>query len=200
MNIATRKFDIHQQPMVIKVAIILTLCLIGVWGGGFFVLVADKNSKLNTAEMQEEQFKNDIKAKQSQMLNLDVYQTQIEETRSALFLQLQQLPRESEIAELLSDISRAGLANDLVFDLFEPGEEKKPKKADFYAELPITIKVTGNYHQLGQFISEISSLPRIVTLHDLTLKPAPAGSKKDRVSMEVFAKTYYYLTRDSKDI
>jgi type IV pilus assembly protein PilO len=100
---------------------------------------------------------------------------------------LQQLPRKSEVADLLIDISRTGLVNGLEFQLFQP-EDERP--IDFYAELPIKMAVTGTYHQFGEFVSAIAALPRIVTLHDFTLTPR---KDSDVMSMSITAKTYRYF-------
>ena len=104
---------------------------------------------------------------------------------------LQQLPRKSEVADLLIDISRTGLINGLRFELFKP-ESERP--VDFYAELPISMKVTGNYHQFGEFVSAIAALPRIVTLHNLTMSPVAESSGK--MTMDITAKTYRYFDEE----
>lgn len=100
---------------------------------------------------------------------------------------LRQLPSKTEIAELLVDISQTGLSNGLEFELFKPDADKP---AEFYVELPIKIKVTGNYHEFGSFVSGVAQLPRIVTLHDINIAPAKEGGD---LTMELTAKTYRYL-------
>ncbi len=191
MNI--NSFNFNEQPFIAKAIEACLLCLVAVWGGGYRFLVADKKDELVVAEMEEKQLKQDIKLKQKQMMNMDSYKDQIQETEAALSLQLQQLPTKSEVAELLSDISRAGLANGLAFDLFRPGKVHESQELDFYAELPLTIKITGTYHQLGHFVSELASLPRIVTLHNFTIAPAKETNQKSgTVTMTVAAKTYHY--------
>jgi len=105
---------------------------------------------------------------------------------------LKQLPRKSEVADLLIDISRTGLINGLQFELFKP-EGERP--IDFYAELPISMKVTGTYHQFGDFVSGIAALPRIVTLHNLTM--APLGKDSGKMSLTITAKTYRYFDQET---
>jgi len=100
---------------------------------------------------------------------------------------LRQLPSKTEVAELLVDISQAGLANGLEFELFKPLAEKP---AEFYAELPIDVKVKGNYHDFANFVSDVAALPRIVTLHDIDIKISAKGKE---LSMSTTAKTYRYL-------
>ena len=107
-------------------------------------------------------------------------------------LKRKQLPRKSEVADLLIDISRTGLINGLEFQLFKP-EGERP--VDFYAELPITMTVTGKYHQFGEFISAIAALPRIVTLHNFTLTLKEAGN----MTMNITAKTYRYFDEQEED-
>jgi type IV pilus assembly protein PilO len=105
---------------------------------------------------------------------------------------LRQLPSKTEVQNLLVDISQTGLAAALEEKLFQPGQEVKK---DFYAELPIHIQLTGNYHEFGTFVSGIAALPRIVTLHDITITPLKAGSY-DQLQLDLTAKTYRYLDDD----
>jgi type IV pilus assembly protein PilO len=102
---------------------------------------------------------------------------------------LRQLPNKTEVPELLIDITQTGLGRGLQFDLFQP---KNKRVADFYAELPINIRVIGTYHQLGEFVSDLAALPRIVTIDDLVLSP----SKDGKLVMSAVAKTYHYLDED----
>jgi type IV pilus assembly protein PilO len=108
------------------------------------------------------------------------------EMREMFTSMLQQLPRKSEVANLLIDISKTGLINGLEFELFKPEPERR---IDFYIELPISMNVIGSYHQLGSFISEIAAMPRIVTVHNLQINPLNSG---DNLSMKLEAKTYRY--------
>jgi len=106
---------------------------------------------------------------------------------------LKQLPQKNEVADLLIDISRTGLVNGLEFELFKP-EAERP--IDFYAELPITMKVTGSFHEFAGFVSDVASLPRIVTLHNLSM--SPLSKDEDKLSMNIIAKTYRYLDEGEK--
>ena len=129
--------------------------------------------------------------KAHQAANLPAYRAQMEEMKRSFGTMLRQLPSKTEVAELLVDISQTGLESGLEFELFKP---EKEKPAEFYAELPIKIKVTGRYHQFGQFVSDVAALSRIVTLHDFTIAPLKVqGKEPDALTMEVTAKTYRYL-------
>lgn len=170
----------------IKMIVILLLCLL-VWGGGYYFIIKDKNIELASLEQKEVQLKQEFTTKQAKAVNLEAYKEQIKEMKIAFATMLQQLPKTSEVADLLIDISRTGLINGLEFELFKP-EGERP--VDFYAELPIQMKITGTYHQFGEFVSAIAALPRIVTLHDLTL--TPLGKDSGKMAMNITAKTYRY--------
>ncbi len=134
--------------------------------------------------------------KQGQAINLVAYRAQMVEIEKTFGALLRQLPDKSQIDGLLTDINQAGLSRGLEFELFKPGKETQ---AEFYAEMPIAIKVLGNYHDLGAFATDISRLSRIVTLGDLNIQtlPPPKDAKPSQVSsvlvMEAVAKTYRYL-------
>ena len=123
-------------------------------------------------------------------VNLDSYKQQRAEIEQAFGALLKQLPNKSEMDALLIDINQAGLGRGLAFDLFKPSE--KENFTEFYAELPVSIKVTGNYHDLGAFASDVAKMPRIVLLTDLKLDPPKDGL----LSMEAVAKTYRYLDEE----
>ena len=177
-----------EWPVIIKMLAILVLCAV-VWGGGYYYIIKDKQIELESLEQKELQLRTQFEKKQAKAANLDAYKVQLAEMRIAFASMLQQLPRKSEVADLLVDISRTGLINGLEFELFKP-EGEKP--IDFYAELPITMKVTGTYHQFGEFVSGLAALPRIVTLHNLKL--APLGKNDTgKMTMDLTAKTYRYF-------
>ena len=123
-------------------------------------------------------------------VNLDAYKQQRAEIEQAFGALLKQLPNKSEMDALLIDINQAGLGRGLAFELFKPAE--KENVTEFYAELPVNIKVTGNYHDLGAFASDVAKMPRIVLLTDLKLDPPKDGV----LSMEAVAKTYRYLDEE----
>ncbi|RLA02616.1 MAG: pilus assembly protein PilO [Gammaproteobacteria bacterium] len=176
-----------EWPLAIKMLAILLLCAL-VWGGGYYYIIKDKQTELASLEQKEVQLKQEFATKQAKAVNLEAYIEQMKEMKIQFASMLQQLPRKSEVADLLIDISRTGLVNGLVFQMFKP-EGERP--IDFYAELPIKMKVTGDFHQFGEFVSAIAALPRIVTLHDFTMTPPNKDTGK--MTMDITAKTYRYF-------
>jgi type IV pilus assembly protein PilO len=144
--------------------------------------------ELRTAKAQESTLKETFLSKKRQAVNLDLIKKQLLETQESFGALLKQLPNKSEMDALLTDINQAGLGRGLQFELFRPGAENIQGA---FAEQPITIKVTGSYDDLGKFTSDISMLPRIVTLNDISITPA-GGS----LTMEAVAKTFRYLDED----
>ena len=130
-----------------------------------------------------------FKTKHSKAVNLEVYQQQLADIERSFGALLRQLPGKTEVPNLLVDISQVGVGAGLEEKLFQPSSEVKK---DFYAELPIKIKLTGSYHQMGEFVSGIAALPRIVTLHEITIKPENKDMY-DNLSFELTAKTFRYL-------
>jgi len=153
------------------------------------------SEELDTAQNKEQQLREDYKKKLVQAANLDALHKQREQVLQYVTQMEKKLPGKAEIDQLLSDITQAGLGRSLQFDLFRPGQMVV---RDYYAELPISIKVIGRYHDIGAFASDIAALSRIVTLNNLSITPI-AGKEggKDRgdgsLSMEVTAKTFRYL-------
>ena len=131
-------------------------------------------------------------AKHAKAVNLEVYKQQLADIERSFGAMLRQLPGKTEVPNLLVDISQTGLAAGLEEKLFQPQAEMKK---DFYAELPIKIRFTGSYHQFGEFVSGIAALPRIVTLHDIEIKPANKDAY-DQLTLDLTAKTYRYLDDD----
>jgi type IV pilus assembly protein PilO len=179
-----------EWPFPIKVIAIIILCAL-VWGATYWFVIKEKQESLVVLEQKESQLKSTFEAKQVKASNLDAYKAQMKEIKISFASMLQQLPRKNEVADLLIDISRTGLINGLEFQLFKPGGEHP---VDFYAELPISMVVTGTYHQLGEFASGIAALPRIVTLHDFSMKPLKSGD--EQMTMTVTAKTYRYFDEE----
>jgi type IV pilus assembly protein PilO len=140
---------------------------------------------LDTAKQEEASLKDTFLAKKKEAINLDLIKKQLNETQESFGALLKQLPSKSEMDALLTDINQAGLGRGLQFDLFRPGGETMNGA---FAEQPITIRVTGNYDDLGKFASDIAMLPRIVTLNEVSINPAGAG-----LSMDAIAKTFRYL-------
>jgi len=184
------ELDINESgewPLIIKVIAISLLCVL-VWVGGYYYIIKDKEIALEAAERKEITLKKTLEFKYAKAVNLEAYKEQMKEMKIVFASMLQQLPRKSEVADLLIDISRAGLVNGLEFQLFKPGSENP---IDFYAELPIQMKVVGDFHQFGEFVSAVAALPRIVTMHNLTM--TPLGKDSEMMSMDITAKTYRYF-------
>ena len=179
--------DVGNWPMFIKTGAIIIICVV-VLAAGIWFDTRTQMDKLDQARKKEVTLKADFKKKQHKAANLVIYKQQMEEMKRSFGTMLRQLPSKTEIAELLVDISQTGLSNGLEFELFKP-EAEVP--ADFYAVLPIKIKVTGDYHEFGKFVSDVALLPRIVTLHDIHI--VPGNGKNSTLTMEVTAKTYRYL-------
>ena len=127
--------------------------------------------------------------KKAKAINFDAYRAQLSEVEQSFGALVKQLPNRSEIDALLTDINQAGLGRGLVFELFKPAAQER--MADFYAELPIAIRITGNYHDMGAFASDVAQLPRIVTLNDVAI-----ANDKGTLKMDAVAKTFRYLDED----
>ena len=140
-------------------------------------------------KQEESQLRESFLSKKREAINLDIIKKQLLETQQSFGALLKQLPSKSEMDALLTDINQAGLGRGLQFDLFKPSAEVA---TGVFTEQPITIRVTGNYDDLGKFASDISQLPRIVTLNDISVAPVSTGG----LSMDATAKTYRYLDED----
>lgn len=150
----------------------------------------DQWDSLKSAKQREVTLKETFLSKKRQAVNLDLIRKQLLETQESFGALLKQLPNKSEMDALLTDINQAGLGRGLQFDLFRPGAESIQGS---FAEQPIAIKVTGNYDDLGRFASDISMLPRIVTLNDISITPNASGGG---LTMEAVAKTFRYLDEE----
>lgn len=174
-----------EWPLPIKIISIILLC-VAIWGAGYYFVIQDKETELKALEEKEVQLRKTFEVKQAKAANLEAYKEQLAEMRVIFASMLEQLPRKSEVPDLLTDITRTGLRHGLEFQLFKPQGERP---VDFYAELPISMQVTGTYHQFGKFLSGLAALPRIVTMHDLTVKSGSSG----KLNMSLSAKTYRYF-------
>jgi type IV pilus assembly protein PilO len=143
--------------------------------------------ELEAGRAQEAKLKQEYVDKKRQAVNLDLLENQKREIETSFGALLKQLPNKSQMEALLVDINQAGLGRGLQFELFRPAPSETVR--DFYAELPITVKVTGNYHDMGAFASDIGQLPRIVTLNDINLNVGKDGT----LTMDTVAKTFRYL-------
>ena len=184
--------NIGVWPAPIKAILVLILCIaIGV--GWYYYNTEDQLKKLAKVEKTETQLRATFEKKQAKAVNLEAYKKQLEEMKQSFGAMLRQLPDKTEVAELLVDVSQTGLAAGLEFELFDPlGENRK----EFYAELPIKLRVKGEYHQFGSFISGLALLPRIVTIHNIKIKPKGGKSSNRQLVMEAVAKTYRYLDEE----
>lgn len=175
-------------PLPIKIGAFLAM-FVGVVVIGALVDWQGQWESLTVIEQEEEQLKNTFLAKKKEAINLDIIKKQLMETQQSFGALLKQLPNKSEMDALLTDINQAGLGRGLQFDLFRPGGEVA---TGVFTEQPISIRVTGSYDDLGRFSSDISQLPRIVTLNDISIGPTTGGV----LSMDATAKTYRYLDEE----
>ena len=205
---ALKNFDINQLrsldpknmgswPLPLRI-----LVLIAIYGavllGGYYFLIAEQLDERSKLVDKENSLKAEFESKALQAANLDVYQKQLDDMQASFGTMLKQLPGKTEIPSILQDISQAAQVDGLKQDLFRPGAES-PK--DFYAEKPIDLQLDGGYQDLGKFVSDVAALPRIVTLHNIVIKPASGGnggSGTDSLTMTLTAKTYRYLEDDEQ--
>ena len=159
----------------------------------YFFVWQDRMPQLKQRQDQEQQLRNEYRSKHAKAVNLAVYKQQLADIEKSFGALLRQLPSKTEVPNLLVDISQTGLAAALQEKLFQPGQEVKK---DFYAELPIKITLTGSYHDFGAFVSGIAALPRIVTLHDISITPREKSGGFDQLQLDLTAKTYRYLDDD----
>ncbi len=181
-------------PVPVKL-VLLGILFVIIVGLGYWFLWSPEIDAYDQAQAKEQELRQTFLAKKAQAVKIDAYRQQmidIEKTFGAL---LKQLPDKSQMDGLLTDINQAGLGRGLEFELFKPGQEIV---ADFYAEMPIQIKIKGNYHDMGAFATDISKLSRIVTLNDLSIAPMNKDAKDSALEMEAIAKTYRYL--DSSEV
>jgi type IV pilus assembly protein PilO len=178
--------NLGSAPAAVRV-IIIAIVIIGILVAGYYFDTKDQILVLNTQERKEVDLKKKFESKQQMAANLEAYKAQLEEMQYAFGAMLKQLPSKTEIPSLLIDISETGLSSGLKIDLFEPKDEQKK---GFYAEKPIKLDVNGAYEELAQFASGVAALPRIVTLHEIAIKPSKDGGK---LNMTAVAKTYRYL-------
>jgi type IV pilus assembly protein PilO len=162
-------------------------------GLGIYMLVwNEQRPRLEQFAAEEQKLRQEFREKHGKAVNLELYKQQLKDIERSFGALLRQLPGKTEVPSLLVDISQTGLAAGLQEKLFQPQAEQKK---DFYAELPIKIRLTGSYHQFGEFVSGIAALPRIVTLHDIDIK-SDNKDAYDQLSLELTAKTYRYLDED----
>lgn len=182
--------DIGAWPLAPKVAVLILIFVAAIAGGWWFIW-NDQIATLEAAQLEEENLKQQYIDKKRQAINLDLYIQQLNEVETSFGALLKQLPNRTEVDTLLIEVNQAGLGRGLQFELFKPAAEIK---REFFAELPVALKVTGNYHDLGAFAADIGKLSRIVTLNDIAI--TGAGQKTSALSMTTTAKTFRYLDEE----
>jgi len=177
--------DLAKAPMAVK-GVAAAFIILLIMGIGYYADWSSQLDALNAAKAQEQSLRDTYTIKKRQAINFEAYKQRLADTEKALAALLRQLPNKSEMDNLLADINQAGIGRGLEFNLFRPGNETT---SDFYATLPVSIRVEGGYHDLGNFISDVAKLPRIVTIHDINLEP----SKNGKLVMNATIRTYRYL-------
>ena len=185
--------DVGRWPLPFRVAVIVLVFIVVTGVGTWFFIVKDKHPQLEREQAEEQELRTTFESKQRKAANYDAYKAQLAQIEQSFGTMLRQLPGETEIPSLIVDISQTGLAAGLQEKLFVPQAEV-PR--DFYAEKPIKIRLAGGYHEIGNFVSGIAALPRIVTLHNITITPEDRDNY-DSLSMEVTAKTYRYIDEEA---
>lgn len=181
--------DPGQWPILPRIAAWVAAAL-AVVVVGWFTLLTGATDELQAERDREPQLKQDYRAKLTQAVNLGELRKQKQQVEEYVTQLEKQLPGKAEMDALLSDINQAGLGRGLQFELFKPGQVEVK---DYYAELPISIRVTGRYHDIGSFAADIANLSRIVTLHNLSIAPVTARDASGQLAMESTARTYRYL-------
>jgi type IV pilus assembly protein PilO len=184
--------NVARWPAAAKAVVILFLmgCVIFF---GYWFHTKNQLLGLEDVEKMEQDLKVRFEKKAEQAINLEAYEKQLDEMRESFGAMLRQLPNKTEVADLLVDVSQTGLASGLEFEMFKP-EAEVPR--EFYAELPISISVIGEYHEFGDFVSGVAALPRIVTLHNVSIRRT--GENSNLLAMNLTAKTYRYLEDDER--
>ncbi len=184
-----KNIDINNSPgwpLPVKLGGVVLICIVLLFGGYWF-LIADELTEYDAVQLKEAGLKETYLSKKGMAINRPAYKLQMDEMHQAFGALLRQLPNKTEVPNLLVDITQAGLGRGLNFVLFKP-EKEKPQ--EFYAELPINIKVTGGYHEIGQFVSDLAALPRIVTIGGIDIT---SDTKSGVLTMTAVARTFRYL-------
>lgn len=183
--------DVGRWPPVFRFGAIGIIFLVAAALMIYFLAWSPNKPDLDAARAQEEKLLQDLEGKARKAANLDGYKTQLAQIEKSFGTMLGKLPNKTEVPNLLTDISQQGTAAGLDQKLFQPGPQVNK---DFYAELPIKMRLTGSFHSIGAFVSGIAALPRIVTLHDVQIAPASKDkSGFDQLQVDLTAKTYRYL-------
>lgn len=182
--------DLGSAPATVRFTL-LSILLVTLLVIGYYLLISDKWDELDRVKQEEFALRSDFESKQQKSANLEAYEQQLVEMQDLLKTMFRQLPSKTEMDKLLVDVSQTALAAGIDVQLFEPLAEE-PK--DFYAERPITIRMLGDFHEFGEFVSGVAALPRVVilTMHDISLRRAPP-QYQGRLLLEGQVKTYRYI-------
>ena len=186
--------NLSAAPLPIKLVGIV-LVGIALLFAGYWFIISDELDAHAESQKKEQGLRETYLNKKALAINLSVYKLQMEEMHQTFGTMLRQLPNTNEVPDLLIDITQAGLGRGLEFVLFKP---EKERPIDFYAELPIRLTVNGTYHELGQFVSDVAALPRIVTLSDISI--GGSSEKSNKLTMSALAKTYRYVEIETPKI
>ena len=187
--------DPGRWPMAFRFGAIGLIFVLGVVLLGYFLAWKPKKPELDAARAQEQQLLATLETKARKAANLDAYKAQLAEMEQSFGAMLRKLPNKTEVPNLLTDISQQGTASGLDQKLFQPNAQNIK---DFYAELPIKMRLTGSFHSIGAFVSGIAALPRIVTLHDVEITQLGKNPGSDQLQLDVTAKTYRYLDEEEQ--
>lgn len=179
--------DLARAPLLVKV-VVMVLLFFAILGFGWFLYLSNDLAELDNLRNEEISLREVYAQKKRQAIHYEAYKRRLADIEKSLAALLRQLPNRAEMDALLTDINQAGVGRGLEFELFRPGQEAL---AEFYATLPVTIKVKGGYHDLASFVSDVAHLPRIVTLHDVSLTQVEEGGSG--LIMEATLRTYRYL-------
>lgn len=186
--------NIGTWPLSIRIVLIVTICTLVGYGTWHFD-VRGQIVAIEEIKAEEVELKKNLESKQKKAVNLQALKDQLAEMEQSFGDMVRQLPDQTEVAGLIVDISQTGLSTGLEFELFKPGKEKPE---EFYSELPIAIRVVGSYHEMGEFVSGIAALPRIVTIHDIEIKKRGGADGQDVLVMDATAKTYRAISDDEE--
>jgi len=190
--------DPGRWPLPFRVGAVAIVFVAVIAAGVYWFVIQEEVPQLERAQQEERDLRTQFEDRQRKAANFDAYRAQLAEIERDFGAMLRQLPGKTEVPSLLVDISQTGLGAGLEEHLFQPTVEIQK---DFYAEYPIRLRYTGSYHELGNFVSGIAALPRIVTLHDITIRPqtSTTGSSPDELTLDVTAKTYRYLDEEATE-
>jgi type IV pilus assembly protein PilO len=180
--------EVGNWPLLPRI-LMLALIFVAILIGGAVLDWKDRYEELDQKKQEEAKLKDEYATKKAKAINYDIYVQQLKEIEQSFGALLKQLPNKAEMDALLTDINQAGLGRGLQFELFKPAAQER--LADFYAELPISVRITGNYHDMGAFASDVAQLPRIVTLNDVAIQ-----NDKGVLTLDAVAKTFRYLDEE----